>query len=157
MLRLHGIALRDITEQSERPEPMEASSCPDCRSHALRRRKRSGFGLYFVSLFGQWPYRCEECGSNFLLRKRYLRPSRDSAQGESGSGRRSSRPELTAPMQGVAAGDAEKARGRLATEAERSRSAQARDAGEIDLEPIREENPIVDGSYSGGSMDLTGE
>jgi DNA-directed RNA polymerase subunit RPC12/RpoP len=99
---------------------MEAS-CPDCRSHALRRRKRSGFTLYFVSMLGQWPYRCEECGSNFLLKKRYLRANSKEGGGKSsGSSRESSRPMLIAPIGGVAAEDAARLRARLVAETDDS-------------------------------------
>jgi hypothetical protein len=54
----------------------------------------------------QWPYRCEECGSNFLLKKRYLRPKKEKEVLEVKSPRFSDRPTLTAPIGGVAAGDA---------------------------------------------------
>lgn len=80
-------------------------SCPDCRSHSVRRRKRAGFSLYLVSLLGRWPYRCEDCGTNFLLPKRYLRQkstSRPNSKDPSGD---FGRPTLTAPIGGVAAGD----------------------------------------------------
>ena len=80
-------------------------ACPDCRSHAVRRRKRTGLSLYLVSLMGQWPYRCEECGSNFLLRKRYLRRKTDREPSASEGARESSRAKLTAPIGGVAGGD----------------------------------------------------
>jgi DNA-directed RNA polymerase subunit RPC12/RpoP len=90
--------------------------CPDCRSHALRRRKRSGFTLYFVSLLGQWPYRCEECGSNFLLKKRYLRAKKEKGKA-AGSLRESSRPMLVAPIGGIAGEDAARLRERDAGEA----------------------------------------
>ncbi|HVW84487.1 MAG TPA: hypothetical protein VHB50_07390 [Bryobacteraceae bacterium] len=30
-----------------------------------------------ASFFGRWPYRCRECGSDFLLRKRYVRLKQD--------------------------------------------------------------------------------
>jgi hypothetical protein len=82
------------------------TSCPDCRSHAVRRRRRSGFSLYLVSLLGQWPYRCEECGTNFLLRKRYLKPKVGSGRTEEQYSRASVRGVvLTAPVGGVASGD----------------------------------------------------
>jgi DNA-directed RNA polymerase subunit RPC12/RpoP len=81
------------------------TSCPDCRSHALRRRRRSGFSLYLVSLLGQWPYRCEECGTNFLLRKRYLRSKNDKKHSELSSSHLKG-VVLTAPVGGVAGGDA---------------------------------------------------
>jgi hypothetical protein len=42
-------------------------------------------------LLGQWPYRCEDCGTNFLLKKRYVKAkSERSADGEASS-RHSSR------------------------------------------------------------------
>jgi hypothetical protein len=49
-------------------------------------------------LLGQWPYRCEDCGTNFLLKKRYVKAkSERSADGEASS-RHSSRQMLTAPV-----------------------------------------------------------
>jgi len=81
------------------------TSCPDCRSHSVRRRKRTGFSLYFLSLLGKWPYRCEECGSNFLLRKRYVRRKTDRDPQADPGVRESSRVKLTAPIGGVAGGD----------------------------------------------------
>jgi len=54
--------------------PKTVMFCPDCRNRSIRRRKRSNLTLYLVSLVGKWPYHCEECGSDFLLPKRYLRP-----------------------------------------------------------------------------------
>jgi transposase-like protein len=45
--------------------------CPSCRSHDLRRRKRAGLKLYMASFFGRWPYRCDNCGSEFFLKRRY--------------------------------------------------------------------------------------
>ena len=82
------------------------TSCPDCRSHAVRRRRRSGFSLYLVSLLGQWPYRCEECGTNFLLRKRYLKPKSGHGRSDGSSSREADRGVvLTAPVGGVAGGD----------------------------------------------------
>ncbi len=83
-------------------------ACPDCRSHALRRRRRSGFLLYVVSLVGHWPYQCDECGSNFMLRKRYLRVRKvEEAESEDahGESRHSRRATLTAPIGGVAGGN----------------------------------------------------
>jgi len=58
-----------------------------------------------VSLLGQWPYRCEECGTNFLLRKRYLRSDSDKKHTESSS-KHLRGVVLTAPVGGVASGDA---------------------------------------------------
>jgi hypothetical protein len=75
-------------------------------------------------MFGQWPYRCEECGSNFLLKKRYLRPTKEAGGKNSGSSRESSRPMLTAPIGGVAGEDAARLRARLL--------AAAQDAPDID-------------------------
>ncbi len=57
--------------------------CPDCRSYEVRRRKREGLRLYLASFFGAWPYRCDSCGSEFYLKKRYphrKRPEVISAQ-----------------------------------------------------------------------------
>lgn len=45
--------------------------CPDCRSYEIRRRKREGLKLYLASFFGAWPYRCDSCGTEFFLKKRY--------------------------------------------------------------------------------------
>ena len=50
-------------------------TCPSCRSKTIRRRKRAGLLLYLASLTGRWPYRCESCGLEFLLKKRYVRES----------------------------------------------------------------------------------
>jgi DNA-directed RNA polymerase subunit RPC12/RpoP len=47
-------------------------ACPDCRSGVIRRRKRDCFKLVLASLRGQWPYRCEACGKEFFLRRRYI-------------------------------------------------------------------------------------
>jgi len=58
-----------------------------------------------ASILGQWPYRCEECGTNFLLRKRYLRAKKDPKRVDIKSPRFSDRPTLRAPIGGVAAGD----------------------------------------------------
>jgi DNA-directed RNA polymerase subunit RPC12/RpoP len=52
------------------------AACPDCRSQVLRRRRRTGVLRYFAGILRQWPYQCEQCGSNFLLRKRYLEPAK---------------------------------------------------------------------------------
>ena len=52
----------------------DSTSCPDCRNREIRRRRRSNITLFLVSLLGKWPYHCEECGSDFLLAKRYVRP-----------------------------------------------------------------------------------
>jgi hypothetical protein len=85
---------------------MPAAACPDCRSHALRRRKRSGFLLYVVSLLGQWPYQCDECGSNFMLRNRYLRVRKKKEELVVHEPEPNSHREmLTAPIGGVAGGN----------------------------------------------------
>jgi DNA-directed RNA polymerase subunit RPC12/RpoP len=85
------------------------TSCPDCRSKQVRRRKRSGISLYLISLLGHWPYWCEECGSNFLLKKRYVRPPKGTTGEDAGRKAARSgncgRPTLTAPIGGIAAGD----------------------------------------------------
>jgi len=48
-------------------------TCPSCRSQSLRRRKRVGLRMHLLSILGRWPYRCESCGMEFLLKKRYAR------------------------------------------------------------------------------------
>jgi DNA-directed RNA polymerase subunit RPC12/RpoP len=48
-------------------------ACPGCRSHVMRRRKRASLKLVLASIFGQWPYRCEACGREFFLSRRYVR------------------------------------------------------------------------------------
>ena len=48
--------------------------CPHCRSLLLRRRKRDALVLIAVSWLGRWPYQCDNCGTGFFLRKRYIRP-----------------------------------------------------------------------------------
>lgn len=56
-------------------------SCPQCRGRVIRRRKRDSLKLVLVSIFGKWPYRCDACGSEFFLNRRYLnrrkKPVRD--------------------------------------------------------------------------------
>ena len=52
---------------------VKAVICPECRSYNLRRRKRDSVLLFFLSLVGQWPFACENCGTRFFLRKRYVR------------------------------------------------------------------------------------
>jgi DNA-directed RNA polymerase subunit RPC12/RpoP len=47
--------------------------CPDCRSRLMRRRKRVGLRLFLAGVFGKWPYRCDACGSEFFLNRRYIR------------------------------------------------------------------------------------
>ena len=52
---------------------VKVAICPECRSYNLRRRKRDSTLLFFLSLVGQWPYACDNCGARFFLRKRYVR------------------------------------------------------------------------------------
>ncbi len=44
--------------------------CPGCRSKLLRRRKRRTLGMFLDSLRGRWPYRCGDCGKEFVLEER---------------------------------------------------------------------------------------
>jgi DNA-directed RNA polymerase subunit RPC12/RpoP len=49
----------------------DSASCPDCRSRSLHRRRRAGFWLFLAGILGKWPYRCDACGSEFFLNRRY--------------------------------------------------------------------------------------
>jgi len=50
-------------------------NCPDCRSHDVRRTRRSGIMQLLWSLLGRWPWLCEACGKRFALPFRRV-PSR---------------------------------------------------------------------------------
>jgi hypothetical protein len=39
----------------------------------MRRRKRDSLKLLLASIFNRWPYRCEACGREFFLGRRYVR------------------------------------------------------------------------------------
>ena len=48
-------------------------SCPYCRTASFHRRKRTTLVLYFKSLIGLWPYRCDGCGRDIMLNGRHMK------------------------------------------------------------------------------------